>query len=234
MEGERVATGLDRNLAWEGDQLVRLTTGRRRGGIRHPHSPVQAIRMMTLRRSTLIPSPAALGRSLRRWRLLNRVKQESLAGLVGVAQTTVSRWESITAEPGPREASALLDLLSARPTTASDRALLDLVRSAPRPMHLICDLSHRLLAVSPARERQWRVSHTELLGVSLWRFATPGIEAGETRLASEGWYEPFAEDLTVSTDQADFPELTIPTGDIRYTRLALADGAFARLVQSSA
>lgn len=182
----------------------------------------------------MFPCPSALGRSLRRWRLLNRVKQETVAEQIGVAQATVSRWESLSVEPGAREAGKLLALIAARPTAASDRALLDLVRGAPKPMHLICDLSHRLLAASKAREQQWRVSQSDLLNVSLWRFSTPGIQAGEAGLTAAGWYEPFAEDVIVSTDLADFPELTIPTGDIRYTRIAFADGAFGRLVQSAA
>jgi hypothetical protein len=98
-------------------------------------------------------------------------------------------------------------------------------------MHLICDLTHRLLAVSPARAHDWRVSAEELIGTSLWRFATAGIEDGETRLAERGWYEPVAGDVIVATDVGRFRELTIPAGRIRYTRMPLSDGRTARLVQ---
>ncbi|WP_371350758.1 helix-turn-helix domain-containing protein, partial [Salmonella sp. M265] len=42
-----------------------------------------------------LPS-SSLGPALRRWRLLHRVKQTHAAELLGVAQSTISRWESGT------------------------------------------------------------------------------------------------------------------------------------------
>lgn len=172
-----------------------------------------------------------LGRALRRWRILNRVKQSAAAELLGVSQTTISRWETLVLAPQGREARRLQTLLSARPRAASDIALLDLVRLAPTPMHLICDLTHRLLAASAGRARQWRVSPDDLAGASLWRFATDGIRRGEGDLAAKGWYEPVAPDVTIATEGIVFPQLTISAGEIGYTRIPLSDGRHARLVR---
>lgn len=179
-----------------------------------------------------LPDNHALGRALRRWRTLNRVKQSALAADLGVSQSTVSRWENLLLEPEPREARRLLARLTARPTGSSDRALIDLVRGAPDAMHLICDLTHQLIAVSAARATAWRVGADELMGTSLWRFASDGIMAGEAGLAARGWYEPVAGDVVVETEGVSFPELTIPPGRMRYTRMPLADGGFARLVRA--
>ncbi len=180
----------------------------------------------------VLPAVQALGPALRRWRALNRVKQEALASDLRVSQTTVSRWESRARLPEGRDARRIIELLQARPAAACDRALADLVRQAGEPMHLICDVTHRLLAVSPARASGWSVQADDLLGTSLWRFSTRGIRAGESRLGDRGWFEPVAEDVIVETERADFPELTIPRGHIRYTRMLLSDGSVARLVRS--
>lgn len=176
-------------------------------------------------------APHVLGASLRRWRLLNRVKQAGLAAELGVSQGTVSRWETGALAPDGPEREAVGRLLTARPSADSDRALIDLVRAAAEPMHLICDYTHRLLAASPARSAAWRVSEGELIGASLWRFASAGIEAGEAGLEARGWYAPLAPDLEVTTERAEFAELTIRAGAIRYARLPLAEGGFARLVR---
>lgn len=174
----------------------------------------------------------SLERALRRWRALNRIKQSALAEELGVSQSTVSRWENLILAPEPWQARRLTALLTARPNASSDWALIDLVRGAPTPMHLICDLTHRFIAASSGRMARWRVGADELAGTSLWRFATQGIMAGESGLAARGWYEPIAGEVIVSTERASFPELTIPAGTMRYTRIPLADGGFARLVRS--
>lgn len=179
----------------------------------------------------VLPCRDHLGASLRRWRALNRVKQAALAGEMGVSQTTVSRWEAGTLPLGPREEDRVTQLLAARPGSAADHALLDLVRQSPRPVHLICDLTHRLFAASPARIAGWRVGIEELAGRSLWRFASPGIAAGEAALDTLGWYAPVAPAVTIDTEEADFDELSIAAGRLRYTRMPLSDGSFARLVE---
>lgn len=148
-----------------------------------------------------------------------------------VSQTTISRWEAGTLAPGPREEDRLTRLLAARPTSAADEALLELVRHASRPVHLICDLTHRLFAASPARISTWRVEAGELIGTSLWRFASPGIAKGEEELGALGWHERVAPSVIIDTDQAHFAELTIAAGHLRYSRMQLSDGTFARLVE---
>ena len=178
-----------------------------------------------------VPPAHVLGAGLRRWRLLNQVKQAALAADLGVSQGTVSKWESGALVPDGREAKAAADLLTARPRSSADRALATLVREAAAPMHLICDLTHRLLAASPARVAEWRVAEAELTGESLWRFASEGIAAGEAGLEARGWYAPLAPDVGVETERAEFEELTIRQGTILYARLPLSDGGFARLVR---
>lgn len=182
----------------------------------------------------VLPCRDHLGASLRRWRTLNRVKQAALAEELGVSQTTISRWETGTLPLGPREEDRVTQLLAARPASAADRALLDLVRQSPRPVHLICDLTHRLFAASPARVAGWRVGIEDLAGRSLWRFASPGIAAGEAALDTLGWYAPVAPAVVVDTEEADFDELRIAAGRLRYTRMPLSDGGFARLVEDGA
>ncbi|WP_420336543.1 helix-turn-helix domain-containing protein [Roseibium sp.] len=177
---------------------------------------------------------SSLGPSLRRWRVLNRVKQQSLARDLGVSQSRISRWESGQAEPDALDRQRITQLLRARPETASDRALLDLVTQAATPVHLVCDLTHRLLAASPARTRDWRVSVADLIDTPLWRFASEGIKVAENGLEDSGWFEPLGPDIVYLTERAEFAELTIPESRIRISRLALSDGRFARLVRDEA
>lgn len=176
--------------------------------------------------------PHALGRSLRVWRAARRVKQAHAAELLGVSQATISRWEGGALEPSPREAARLADLLAARPESDADRALLDLVESSTQAAHLVCDLSHRLLAASPSRAAEWGLPAQDLIGVSLWRYASPAIQAAETGLEAAGWYEPLAPSLTVETGANDSNEVPIRPGRMSWTRLRLADGRFARLVRT--
>ncbi len=183
---------------------------------------------------TPTPEIRTLGPALRRWRALNRIKQAAVAEELGVSQTTISRWENLEQAPEPREVRRLMRLITAAPKASSDIALIDLVRSAAAPMHLICDLTHRLIAASPSRLATWRVSADELIGTSLWRFASEGIRSGEDALVGQGWYEPIASDVTVETECVSFPELTIDAARIRYARMPLADGGFARLVRTEA
>ena len=173
----------------------------------------------------------SLGPSLRRWRVLNRIKQEALARDLGVSQSRISRWESGQTQPSGAERLKITQLLRARPETAADRALLDLVTQASTPVHLVCDLTHRLLAVSPARTEFWHVPATELMNMPLWRFASHSIQAIEHQLDDHGWFEPLGPDIVYETERAEFAELTIPKSRIRISRLPLSDGRFARLVR---
>ena len=133
--------------------------------------------------------PVRLGAALRRWRLLNRIKQTHAAELFGVAQSTISRWESGVQEMEPAERAQVERRLSARLDAAADRALARLVDAGPSPMHLVCDLSHALLACSPSRAAEFGAPLSGLMGRSLWRYATPEIQRMEAALEAMGWRE---------------------------------------------
>ncbi|WP_420411118.1 helix-turn-helix domain-containing protein [Roseibium sp.] len=178
-----------------------------------------------------LPLAKNLGPSLRRWRVINRVKQQALAEELKVSQSKISRWESGTFEQEGPELRRLLNLLVARPETAADRALQALVMQSSHPVHLVCDLTHRLLAASPKRTRDWHIPLSDLMDKPLWRFASDGIRSAEDTLGDNGWYEPLGPDIVFDTERADFAEMTIPQSRIRITRLPLSDGRFVRLVR---
>ena len=175
-----------------------------------------------------------LGRSLRVWRTLRRMKQSHAAELLSVSQATVSRWEAGHQKPTHPEREALRALMAARLEGAADHALGRLVRHTARETHLICDLTHRLLAASPARERRWRMSASELLGTSMWRFHTEAIARAEAALPELGWYGEAPREVEVLTGANDSAEVPIRRSRCRWTRLRLSDGSYARLVETEA
>src|ERR1700687_442806 len=139
------------------------------------------------------------GRALRRWRRLRGIKQSHAAELFSVTQATLSRWEHGHHRLPDAAACKLSRLLAAPLDSAADAGLRRLVESSVLPVHLICDLSHRLLAASPARFAEWTAGAAELRGVSLWGFATDEIRSAEGRLAELGWYDEGAASLTFLT-----------------------------------
>jgi len=176
----------------------------------------------------------ALGRSLRTWRALRRVKQLHAAQLLGVSQATVSRWENGQSPPSPDEAERLRTLMAARLDSDADRVLARLVRQSAAPVHLICDLTHRLLAASPAREAQFKVPTSQLMGTSLWRYASEDIVRAEGRLADHGWFGPTPPAIEFHTRERDSDALVILACDMRWVRFQLSDGSFVRLVETVA
>lgn len=175
-----------------------------------------------------------LGVSLRTWRMLRRMKQNRAAELLGVSQATVSRWESGMLAPSAPQAARLRHLMTAALDGAADRALADLVRRSADEVHLVCDATHRLLAVSPRRERTWRVGASDLLGTSMWRHASAEIVEAEERLSALGWFEPDSPTIRVFTGPNASAEVPIRRGWMRWTRMRLSDGSYARLVRSAA
>jgi transcriptional regulator with XRE-family HTH domain len=172
------------------------------------------------------------GRTLRRWRRLRGVKQSHAAELFGVTQATLSRWERGRHRLPEAAARKLSRLLAAPLDSAADAGLRRLVESSALPVHLICDLSHRLLAASPARVAEWRTDAADLRGVSLWRFATDEIRDAEGRLGDLGWYDEGAAHLRFWTGGNDDPMVAIAPGILIWERLQLSDGTLARLVTS--
>jgi transcriptional regulator with XRE-family HTH domain len=175
-----------------------------------------------------------LGRSLRIWRALRRMKQGHAAELLGVSQATVSRWEAGHQMPTRCERDALRALMAARLDGAADQALGRLVRESSREAHLVCDLTHRLLAASPARERRWKLSARELIGTSMWRFHTEAIARAEAALPALGWYGEAPPEVEMLTGANDSVEVPIRRSRCRWTRLRLSDGSYARLVETEA
>ena len=99
-------------------------------------------------------------------------------------------------------------------------------------MHLICDLTHELLAMSPSRERQCHLPKSALLGRSLWRYATDDIVRAESGLDAAGWFDAAPPALEFETRSALDQAVEIAAGRCRWVRLQLSDGSFARLVET--
>jgi len=112
------------------------------------------------------------GRALSRWRRRRGVKQSHAAELFGVSQASLSRWERGYHRLPDAAARKLTKLLAAPLDSSADAGLRRLVESSALPVHLICDLTHRLLAASPQRFAEWTADASDLRGTSLWRFAT--------------------------------------------------------------
>lgn len=172
------------------------------------------------------------GRALRRWRRLRGVKQSHAAELLGVTQATFSRWERGHHRIPAGATRQLAQLLEAPLDSAGDAGLRRLVQSSALPVHLICDLTHRLLAASPPRFAEWKTDEGQLRGVSLWCFATDEIRVAEGRLGGIGWYDDGAAELRFWTGGNGDPMVPINPGILLWERLQLSDGTLARLVTS--
>ncbi|SFR95118.1 Helix-turn-helix domain-containing protein [Dyella sp. OK004] len=172
------------------------------------------------------------GSSLRRLRQLRGMKQAHLAQLMCVTQSTVSRWERGELEMSPAQQRDVQRLLEAHPGPAQDAALKRLVQSSTHKVHLICDRTHRLLAVSPSRLAEWRRPLSELLGTSLLVYATPEILQAESTLERRGWYEGMQSSLQITTGTN--ASLPIRPGMALWERVPLADGSAGRLVTAVA
>ena len=170
------------------------------------------------------------GRALSRWRRLRGVKQSHAAELFGVTQAMLSRWERGYHRLPDAAARKLTKLLAAPLDSSADAGLRRLVESSALPVHLICDLTHRLLAASPRRFTEWTADASDLRGTSLWRFATDEIQQAEGRLGDLGWYDEGTTELRFWTSDNHDPMVRIVPGILVWERLALSDGTLARLV----
>ena len=165
---------------------------------------------------------------LRRLRRARGLKQAYVATLLEVDQSTVSRWESGTLVPEPELAERALQALAA--AASDDYALRRLVRTSSEPCHLVTDVDHRLLAVSPPRERDWQRPAVDLMGTSLWRFATPEIIEAEERLVELNWWGLAAPPpVVLHTSEGCTDGLHVLAGDMVWERVWLANGEPARL-----
>lgn len=180
----------------------------------------------------LIPQ-RPLGQALRRWRALNRVKQGHAAELLGTAQSTISRWESGAHDMTSKQRAAVEALVGARLTSAGDAALARLIAQHGRGAHLICDQSHRLLALSSVRRREFGCNADDLMGKSLWHFITEKLAHVEAELEGVGWFDLASPPAIIAETGANESELVpIRAGRCRLTRMILSDGTAARLVET--
>lgn len=181
----------------------------------------------------LMLQPVIPGIALRRWRLLHRVKQTHAAQLFNVTQSTLSRWENGVQAMDAAAHQQLERLLCARLDSAADQALAGLVNESSRAVHLVCDLTHRLLACSPSRAAQFSRPLGDLMGQSLWRYATAQICQAEAALDDTGWREIQAPPaLQFSTGSNASSLVPIRPSLCRWTRMVLSDGSAARLVET--
>ena len=170
-----------------------------------------------------------IGAALRRFRRLNMVKQAAIAERLGVSQGCVSRWESGAHRPDPAQRDRIVRLISASAGNDHDTALRRLVEGSQRPVHLICDATHRLLAASRSRAAGWRTDLSELIGRSLWPFASPEIAAAEAGLFERGWFERPWQRLELRTGSNGRSDVPVPPGHMLWETLPLADGRVGRL-----
>lgn len=177
---------------------------------------------------------AHLGRSLRGWRAFRRVKQAHAAELLCVSQAQVSRWESGAQVPGPDSCRRIGDLIGARLDSAGDRAIVRLVRQSARPVHLVCDMSHRLLAASPARIAQFRVDPADLMGRLLRPAAGDDIRRAEATLGERGWFDDTSPAVEAFTQAVSVRFMFIPASRFRWTRIRFSDGSFGRIIETLA
>lgn len=172
-----------------------------------------------------------IGPVLRRLRTVRRIKQQTVAEIAGVTQATVSRWESGALNPSDAQMRRLRPLLETANDLESDQGLKRLIRASPLAVHLICDVTHRLLAASPHREAEWQRSANSLAGQSLFRFATDEIRHAEARLDGLGWFDGRVSGAVFWTGAgiSGLP-LRIQQGHCVWERLTLNDGSPVRLV----
>ena len=169
---------------------------------------------------------------LRHLRRLAGMKQAHLAERMGVAQSTVSRWESGELPPTPEQTRALQAIFATPPDPAQDAALKRLIETSTSPVHLICDRTHRLLAASPVRAADWRVDLSDYLGRSLLIYASAEILAAEARLGDLGWHDGGPGSLAFDTGANGDPDIPLRAGPMLWERLRLSDGSAGRLVTS--
>jgi transcriptional regulator with XRE-family HTH domain len=176
------------------------------------------------------PTINGSGKALRRMRQVRAIKQVHLAELMGVTQSTISRWERGTLPLSPDDLAAARDCLQMRPEPSLDAALKRLIESSSLKVHLVCDRTHRLLAASLSRQSEWRVNVGALKGQSLLAFASPEILAAEARLGALGWFEGAIISLAVTTGSNASDLVRITPGQFLWERITFSDGSCGRLV----
>ncbi len=172
------------------------------------------------------------GKRLKRLRRSVGYKQAYLAELLEVDQATISRWERGGQTPPPDTQQAVFSALG--PKRSDDSALRRLAMNSSDCLHLVEEASHKCLAYSASRARDWKTSQNALLGVSLWQFATEEIQKAEAELEAEGWWDMHTPvPKAFQTSEAIHDRIRISAGEIFWERLYLSDGSPVRLVSGT-
>ncbi|OSQ39891.1 hypothetical protein TMES_06090 [Thalassospira mesophila] len=166
---------------------------------------------------------------MRQWRRMAEIKQQRLADILGVTQATVSRWEKGMQQPAPLQYQLLHEMMTRNRNIRLDHAVKRLVVQSRQRVHLIEDRSHRLLCSSHPRQHEWQRADHDLLGQSLWRFATPEIAAAEKSLHHMGWHDDMADHVLFANSTRDGAPMRIIDRYILWERFFLADGRAVRL-----
>jgi transcriptional regulator with XRE-family HTH domain len=170
-----------------------------------------------------------IGLALRRFRRLNGIKQGYFAELLAVSQGSVSRWESGTHEPDPAHREKISAFIAAHTANDADAALKRLVETSSQAVHLVCDATHRLLAVSPARAASWDGDARSYIGTSLWRFASREIILAEDGLGGAGWFDRPFQTLRFRTGRNHSTKMPVFPGQICWETIPLSGGRTGRL-----
>ena len=174
------------------------------------------------------PKIPAFGARLRNLRRARSLKQSALAEMIGVEQSTVSRWESGTLTPSSEMQEQVFQSLF--DCKVDEFALKLLVESSTLATHLIDEASHVCLAFSKPRGLEWRKDPQTLLGKTLWPYASEEIQLAEEELGKIGWWDTYQpEPFKIRTAPSDNPEMRIWAGYLTYERMYLANGTPVRL-----
>ncbi|MCC9624350.1 helix-turn-helix domain-containing protein [Thalassospira sp. MA62] len=187
---------------------------------------------MTSQPDTPIPIPETdprFAKCLRQWRRASDIKQSRLADILGVTQATVSRWERAQQAPAPMQRALIEQMMTRNRNIRLDQVVKRLVTQSRQRVHLIEDRSHRLLCASGPREDEWQRDSSELLGMSLWRFATAEIATAEKHLHDIGWHEDQTDHIGFANTQRNGPPMRIIDHFIVWERFFLSDGTAVRL-----
>ncbi|MGJ3262397.1 MAG: helix-turn-helix transcriptional regulator [Salinarimonas sp.] len=172
--------------------------------------------------------------ALRRARQLRGMKQSHLAELVGVRQGTVSKWESGLALPSPAQARRLATLFAARLDAQRDAWIRRLVEGSRRPVHLMCESTHRLLAASPMRVLEWRRDPAEVAAEPLLRAAPDDLRRAEALVTASRADAQESPPFVVRTAGRRGGQYEVAPALLLWESLQLSGGEWVRLVSNIA
>lgn len=170
------------------------------------------------------------GTQLRRLRRSHGMKQTHLAELVGVGQSTVSKWECGYLLPSTGQHLRLVTLFSTRLDPARDAWLSRLVECSTRQVHVMCDTEHYLLAASRPRIGEWRRDFNEVAAQPLTRLLPPDIAFAENWIVEHDAEAFRLSTLVVRTGGREGGPYDIAPALMLWERFQLSEGKWVRLV----